>query len=123
VTSSGQSSPVGLWKPGPWTKALAVVIGGLFGILSAAGRSGYGWAGAVLMAAAAVAIPTLQFRVWWKKGRFWATVALLTIAQVPLVNAVHQLADRLRSAFLLAFGVVDGLCVIAVILYVCGLEH
>jgi hypothetical protein len=99
---------------------VAFIVGALFAALFAAKPGGYGWGGAVLMAVAAVIVPTLQFRVYWKKARFWATVALLAIVQVPLIVAAHQLVDRLRAAFLLVFGVVDGLCVIAVIFYASG---
>jgi hypothetical protein len=109
-----------LWKPGAWTKVLAVIIGGLFAILSLTQTDGYGWAGTILMATAAITIPALQFRSLWKMAEFWVTVSLLAIAQIPLVIAVHPFADQWRAAFLLSFGIADGLCVIWLILYACA---
>jgi hypothetical protein len=119
VASRNYSNSMELWKPGRWTKALALIVGGIFAALSFTRTDGYGWAGASLMAAAAVVVPTLQFRALWKKGQFWATVLLLSLIQVPFVIAVHHLVDQRRGAFLLAFGVADGLFVIAVIFFVC----
>ncbi len=72
------------------------------------------------MAAAAVVVPILQFRKFWSLSRFWITVSLLAVMQVPLVAAAQPLVERLRAVSLLAFGVVDGLFVIALILLVCS---
>jgi hypothetical protein len=119
VSSRNNSSSIELWRPGRWTKAVALIVGGLFAILSFAHPDGYGWFGTSLMAAAAVTVPALQFRVLWGKLQFWATILLLVIIQVPLVIAVHHFVDQFRAPFLLAFGVADGLCVIAVIFYAC----
>jgi hypothetical protein len=88
-------------------------------VLSFAQPNGYGWFGTGLMSAAAVVVPTLQFRSLWNKRHFWATMLLLAIFQIPLVIGVHHLVDQFRGPFLLAFGVADGLCVIAVIFYAC----
>jgi anti-sigma-K factor RskA len=95
-------------------------LGGLFAILSISRPDGYGWAGAILMATGAVSVPALQFRAMWNRTQFWAAAALLAVAQIPLVMAVHGLVDQSRAPFLLAFGVADGLCVIAVIVYTCA---
>ncbi len=114
------SNSARLWKHGGLTKVLGFVVGGLFAIFAFARPEGYGWAGASLMAAAAVTIPTLQYRKLWNHIRFWVTVFLLAAIQVPLVVAVHRMIDQRRSASLLAFGIVDGLFVIAFIFFVCS---
>jgi fatty acid desaturase len=119
VGSGNRSDSISLWKPGRWTKVLALIIGGLFAVLSFGKPGGYGWFGASLMAIAAIAVPTLQYRVLWNNLQFWVTILLLAIFQIPLVFAVHHFVDQFRRPFLLAFGVVDGLCVIAVIFYAC----
>jgi len=109
-----------LWKPGRRTKMIALVIGGLFALLSIARPDGYGWMGAVLMSGAALVVPVLQFRRLWSVARFWVVTALLIVIQIPLVIAVGPLVERLRAAFLLAFGVADGLFVILMIVLFCS---
>ena len=109
-----------LWKPGRRTKALALVVGGLFALLSIARPDGYGWMGAVLMSGAALIVPVLQFRRLWNEGRFWIVAGLLMALQIPLVIAVRPLVERFRAAFLLAFGIGDGLFVILMIVLLCS---
>lgn len=109
-----------LWKPGHRTKIIAVVIGGLFALLSVARPDGYGWMGAVLMSGAALTVPMLQFRRLWSEARFWIVIALLMVIQIPLIIAIEPLIGRLRSAFLLAFGIGDGLFVILMIVLLCS---
>jgi hypothetical protein len=110
----------GLWRPGRRTKMIALVIGGLFALLSIARPDGYGWMGAVLMSGAALILPVLQFRTLWSEARFWVVTALLMVVQIPLVIAVRPLVERLRAAFLLAFGIGDGLFVILMIVLLCS---
>jgi len=119
MRSGNHSDSISLWKPGRWTKVLALIIGGLFAVLSFGKPDGYGWFGTSLMATAAIAVPTLQYRVLWNKVQFWITILLLAILQIPRVLAVHHFVNQFRGPFLLAFGIVDGLCVIAVIFYAC----
>lgn len=121
IAVSGGNHPgsIDLWRPGRWTKVLALIFGGLFALLSFTQPDGYGWFGTGLMAAATLVVPTLQFRALWNKLQFWTTISLLTIVQIPLAIAVHRFVDQFRGPFLLAFGVVDGICVIAVIFYAC----
>jgi hypothetical protein len=76
--------------------------------------------GFVLMSGAALIVPALQFRRLWNEGRFWIAAALLTVIQIPLVIAVRPLVERFRAAFLLAFGIGDGLFVILMIVLLCS---
>ncbi len=108
-----------LWRPGRRTKALAFVVGGIFAFISFGRPNGYGWVGAILMASAAVAIPMLQFRQLWRSTRFWVVIGLLAVVQVPLITWARVLAEQYRALFLLAFGISDGIFVIAVIASVC----
>ena len=108
-----------LWNPGRWTKAIACVVGGLFAWLSTRSTHGYGWWGSALMVGMAVAVPILQYRKLWTSIRFWITVSLLAVVQVPLVIVTQPLIEQLGAAFLLILGIVDGIFVIAVIFFVC----
>jgi hypothetical protein len=81
-----------------------------------------GWGEPVAMAAAALVVPILlgQFRRLWNQSKFWITVSLLAIVQIPLVIAVRPWIDQHGRASALLFGVVDGLFVIVVIVLVCS---
>jgi len=67
------------------------------------------------MAAAALIVPVLLYRKFWGQGWFWITAALLGLIQAPLVLAVRPLMLQARSFYMLAFVMVDGMFVIAVI--------
>jgi hypothetical protein len=110
----------GLWRPGWRLKVTGFAVGGLLALLSFGSPNGYSRWGSVLMAGAAIVLPTLQFRKFWSQGRFWVTVSLLAALQIPLVLAVRPLIERLRAVFLLEFVIIDGLFVIAAILFVCS---
>ena len=116
----GPPNDSGLWRPGWRTKAIGCTVGGLFALLSIGSPDGYSRWGSILMAAAAVVVPILQFRKFWSQRRFWITVSILAVIQVPLVAAAQPLIERLRAVFLLEFGIIDGLVVIAVILLTCS---
>ncbi len=72
------------------------------------------------MSGAALIVPVLQFRRLWNEGRFWIVAGLLMALQIPLVIAVRPLVERFRAAFLLAFGIGDGLFVILMIVLLCS---
>ncbi len=118
--SQGRSGDSGLWRPGWGTKAIGIAVGGLFALFSIGSPDGYSRWGSVLMAAAAVVVPILQFRKFWSLSRFWITASLLAVTQVPLVAAVQPLVERLMAVSLLSFGIVVGLFVIVLILLVCS---
>jgi hypothetical protein len=81
-----------------------------------------GWGEPSAMAAAAVVVPVLlrQFRRLWNQGKFWITVSLLAIIQIPLVIAVRPWIDRYGRISTLLFGIADGLFVIVMIVLVCS---
>lgn len=72
------------------------------------------------MATIALVIPILQYRKLWNQGRFWMTVTLMAILQIPLISAVQPLVEHYRAIFLLAFGIGDGLLVLFVITSICS---
>jgi hypothetical protein len=80
------------------------------------------WGATIVMAACALIAPVfiLQFRRFWNQSRFWITVSFLVLVQIPLVIAVRPLIERAGSFYMLAFGIVDGLFVIVVIVLVCS---
>jgi hypothetical protein len=81
-----------------------------------------GWGRPVTMAFVALAAPVLmrQFREFWSQSRFWVTVSLLAIIQVPLVIAVRLPMQRGGPYYSLVFVIVDCLLVGFVILSVCS---
>ncbi|MGA8215376.1 MAG: hypothetical protein WB799_17395 [Candidatus Sulfotelmatobacter sp.] len=81
-----------------------------------------GWGELVALAAAAVVVPVLlrQFRRFWSMGRFWLTVSLLAIVQVPLVIAIRPWVDQHGRSSTLLFVVVDVMFVGGMILWVCS---
>jgi hypothetical protein len=101
-----------------YVKAILILVASLAGFLDHAMG---GWGKAITMASAAIVVPVLllQYRRFWNQGRFWITVCLLTTVQVPIVFAVHPAIERAGTLYMLAFGTIDGLFVIAVIFFVC----
>ena len=115
-----QFTSADLWRPGRASKAIAAIIGAFVMLVSFHWSEGYGWAGGVLMAGAALTIPLLQFRKLWSQGRFWITLLLLAALQAPLIILIRPVFERLRAFSLLAFGIGDGLFVIYSIWFVCS---
>jgi len=60
-------------------------------------------------------VPMLLFRGIWGMRRFWIALGFLALLQIPLVIAVRETVDRFRFPFLIGFGAVDCIVVIAVI--------
>jgi hypothetical protein len=52
------------------------------------------WGRAVFAAGVAMVFPIIGFRDFWTDGRFWITVILLGVLQVPLVIAVRPLMEQ-----------------------------
>jgi hypothetical protein len=79
------------------------------------------WGAAIVMATCALIAPVFlpQFRNFWNQSRFWIAVSFLALVQIPLVVAVRPFIERTGSFYMLAFGIVDGLFVISVIVLVC----
>ncbi len=82
-----------------------------------------GWGEPVAMAATAIAVPVLlrQSREFWNQSRFWITVLLLILAQVPLVIAIQPKVAQGGFAFVLAVGVADCVVVALALTWVCKL--
>lgn len=100
-------------------RALAVLIAALGLILNDATD---GWAEPVAWAVVALVLPIFmrQFREFWGQSRFWITVSLMAIIQIPLVIAVRLPMHHGRPYYSLAFVIIDGLVVCFVILFVCS---
>jgi hypothetical protein len=73
------------------------------------------WTGPIAMATVALVVPILLYRRFWGRAWFWITAVLLGTIQVPVVAAVRPLIGQARSFYMLAFVMIDGLFVIAVI--------
>jgi|SRR5581483_5812946 len=78
------------------------------------------WGTAPLAAGAAITIPVIGYRDFWNKGRFWITVFVLAMFQVPLVIAVRPLIEKLKFPFMLMFGLFDCVLVALAISWVCS---
>lgn len=89
-----------------WLSVLAIGIGTLAGLGCI--RFGYGWGASIGGAAFSLVFPAiLYYRKRGKRHRFWETVTLLAILQVPLVIAARPLVEQFRFILLLAFGFGD----------------
>jgi hypothetical protein len=102
-------------------KVLLFALVGVAAVFDESARLG-GWGGIVAMALIALAIPVSlrQFRTYWKQTRFWITVSLLAILQIPAVVTLRPLIGRAGSASLLGFVILDTILVIVVIVLVCS---
>ena|SRR3989442_4548090 len=80
------------------------------------------WGRAPFAAGLAMVIPIIGFRDFWNEGRFWITVVLLGLVQVPLVIEVRPLMERLKFPFMFTFGIFDCVLVALAISWVCS-EH
>ncbi len=112
------SNSTNSWKPGRGTKVIACLIGGAIGLISAPYPHGYGWAGAIVAATAAMAIPVVAYRSSWNDPRLWIPFALLAILQVPAVAAMRPIIENLRFAALFVFGIGDCIVVLTIIYWV-----
>jgi len=79
---------------------------------------------ASLAAGVAMTIPIIGFRDFWKDVKFWITVVLLGLAQVPLVIGVRPLMEQFKFPLMLAFGIADcGLVILAIFLACSRSDH
>lgn len=65
-------------------------------------------------------VPIIGFRDFWNDGRFWITVGLLGIVQVPLVITVRPLMEQLKFPFMLIFGLLDCVLVVLAVSWICS---
>jgi hypothetical protein len=114
--SSHQKGPRGIGWP---VTAILLFLAVLVGVFDHALG---GWGEPVALAAAALVVPILlrQFRKFWNQSRFWITVSLLALIQVPLVIAVRLPMQQGGRFYSLEFVIVDVLFVGFVILFVCS---
>lgn len=113
---SHKKGPRGISWP---VKAVLLAVAGILGLFAYVMK---GWGEPVTMAAAALVVPILlrQFREFWSQRRFWITVALLAVIQVPLVIAVRRPIEQAGRLYSLAFAIIDTMFVGATILLVCS---
>lgn len=78
------------------------------------------WERAQFAAGVAMLVPIFGFRDLWNEARFWITILLLGVLQVPLVMAVRPLAEQLKFPLMLTFGIFDCAVIIAVVSWVCS---
>ncbi len=67
-----------------------------------------------------MAVPIIGFRDFWNEGRFWITIVLLGVSQVPLVILVRPLMEQMRFPFMFAFGVLDCALMVTAVSWVCS---
>jgi hypothetical protein len=113
-----RSTSTSEWKPGRGTRVVLVLVAGSVGLVSAAYPHGYGWAGAVLAALSAIAVPVVAYRSYWNQPRFWIPFILLAALQVPAVIAIRPVVENLRFPALFIFGITDCIVVITAIYWV-----
>ncbi len=67
-------------------------------------------------------VPIIGFRDYWNELRFWITVVILGVLQVPLVIAVEPSMEQFKLPFMFAFVILDGLAIIVVISRACSID-
>ena len=104
-----------------WLHVLAIGTGVLAFLCSI--RFGYGWGASIGAAASSVIFPgILYYRKHAERHRFWQTLTLLTILQIPLVIAARPLVEQFRFTLLLAFGFGDCVLVALLLTWMCSGE-
>jgi len=78
------------------------------------------WGRAVFAAGLAMTIVTIGFRASWNEVRFWITLVLLGVLQVPLVLLVSPMMEQLKFPFMFVFGIVDTAVLGLAISWVCS---
>lgn len=78
------------------------------------------WGRAPFAAGVAMIVPVIGFRDFWNESRFWITILLLGVFQIPLVIGVRPLMEQLKFPFMLTFGILDCALMIAVVSWVCS---
>lgn len=94
---------------------LACVCGGL--------SAAFDWDATWFAVGIATVVPVLGLRDFWKDTKFWITILLLGLAQIPLVIAVRMLFEKPNVPFLFALTICDGFLIVAIILWICPSEE
>jgi hypothetical protein len=77
------------------------------------------WGGAVFAAAIAVVLPIIGFRDFWSEWRFWVTLSVMALFQLPLVVAVRVFVEKPGFPLLYGLTILDCMFVVIGISYVC----
>ena len=115
---SGDRRPIRTWKrinvwSLKWPIFLVAAVLGFFDPALPFGR-------AVFASGLAMIVPIMGFRDFWGEGRFWITILLLGITQIPVVILMQPLMQQLRFPFMFAFGVIDCALMVAAVSWVCS---
>jgi hypothetical protein len=78
------------------------------------------WGRAPFAAGLAISYPIFAYRDFWDQSRFWITIGLLAVVQVPLVIIVQPLMEALKFPFMLTFGLLDCALMVAAVSWVCS---
>jgi hypothetical protein len=96
-------------------KVVLGIGGGLLGFFSHA-LGGWGLPSAI--AAAAVVVPTLKYRRYWRGTWFWMTILAMAVLQAPLVITTRPLMDRYGFGFNIVLATIDGILVVIAVNWV-----
>jgi phage shock protein PspC (stress-responsive transcriptional regulator) len=99
-------------------KGPLLLVAGICGGLGAA----FNWDATPFAAGIAIILPVLGFRDFWKQTKFWITILILGLAQIPLMIAVRRILGAPKFPFLFALSVVDCFLVVATVLWICSSE-
>lgn len=118
VTRHRSKEPIKGWrKVNAWSfKGPLLVLALLLGFFD----HSLHWGRAPFAAGLAMIIPIIGFRDFWNKSRFWVTVVLLTILQIPIVIGLGPLIEQLRFPAMLTFGILDCAVMIVAVSWVCS---
>ena len=78
------------------------------------------WGRAAFAAGLAMTIVIIGFRTFWYEVRFWITLILLGVFQVPLVLLVSPMMEQLKFPFMFVFGIADTVLLGLAISWVCS---
>jgi hypothetical protein len=110
-----REASIGRWKRiNTWSiKGPVLLLACIYGGLSAA----FNWDAVPLVAAIAIVLPILGFRGLWKETKFWITILLLGLVQIPLVIGMRMWLHKPSVPLLIAFSIGDCFLVILLVLW------
>jgi hypothetical protein len=104
-------------NPLSWgAKAVIGVVAVLLGFFS---HDLAGWGVPAGVASAAIVIPILMKRRYWRETWFWMTMLAMSVLQIPLIILARPLMDQMKFAFNIVFGTADVFVVAAALNFVC----
>src|SRR6185437_17064567 len=120
MTSGEQSrirgAPETRWKRiNTWSvKGPLLFFACVYGGLSAA----FNWDAVPLVAVIATVFPILGFRGLWKETKFWITILLLGLVQIPLVIGMRMWLPKPSIPLLFAFSIGECFFIVVLVLWV-----